>query len=365
MSNLTINLNLIQKDWRVLDNGNFKFGKNIRIISHENFSFCKEYAVEQIKQNKMWEIFASVPVIYYLLYSLKLLLSCDKDTIAIVNGGVFFMWFWCGILNHLPVIGNKKLLCWDLFVEYKLGREKKIPFLPFVKLSIKHKEQLARFIMSNYITNVVWSATQVETHSLHFNLPREKFVFIPFKANHSKEEPYDIKINNYIFAGGNGKRDYKTLVDAVDGTGIPVIISATDPAVRKNIRHLSNVVVVGATEPAFAQLQAGSRFVVIPMIDSGLKGGGEANFCNAMWHGKAVIAVDNISAKDYVVEGETGYIVPSGDATKLKSKILKLWNTPHLCEQMGSAGRRHVIQNFTHSLFIKRLIRLASACGES
>ncbi len=53
--------------------------------------------------------------------------------------------------------------------------------------------------------------------------------------------------------------------------------------------------------------------MVVPIVCTDLRGGGETNFCNAMWHGKPVIAADSISAKDYIVEGETGYIVPAGD----------------------------------------------------
>jgi len=188
-------------------------------------------------------------------------------------------------------------------------------------------------------------------------------VFLPFKANHSKGPSYDIPIGNYVFAGGNGKRDYRTLVEAVRGTGIPVIISATDPAVLGQIERLPNVIALAAREPAFAQLQAGARLVVVPMIDTGLKGGGEANMCNGMWHGKPVIAVDRMAAGDYIIEGQTGYIVSPGDVTLLRCRIVELWSDPEKCCEMGRKAKEHVEANFTHEAFIRRLLRLAKLCG--
>ena len=103
--------------------------------------------------------------------------------------------------------------------------------------------------------------------------------------------------------------------------------------------------------------------VVIPMIYSGLKGGGEANFCNAMWHRKPIIAVDSMAAEDYIIDGKTGYVVQAGDSGTLKERIITLWNNRDLCHDMGQNGRKHVEINFTHALFIQRLLRLSLLYG--
>ncbi|MCX7424295.1 MAG: glycosyltransferase [Planctomycetia bacterium] len=203
----------------------------------------------------------------------------------------------------------------------------------------------------------------VEPHAEWLKLPKERFIFLPFKANHSKGPSYRLPIENYVFAGGNSKRDYKTLADAVRDTGIPVIVSATDPTVHNRIEQLPNIIALAASEPAFAQLQAGARFVVVPMIDTGLRGGGEANICNGMWHGKPVIAVDRMAAEDYIMEGETGFVVPPGDAVLLRRRILELWNDPEKCREMGRKAKQHVEANFTHEAFIRRLLRLATLVG--
>jgi glycosyltransferase involved in cell wall biosynthesis len=349
----------VRNDWRILDCELFPEIGRVNLVSHESFTASDELAVHYIPPGLFADLFSHVRVLHSLIYAIRLFRGSDRSSVVIVNGGNTMLWVWCGLLNALKLLGRRKLLCWDLFVEYQLGQERRLWFFPFIKLTTKRKEKFARFIMRQYGLNVLWSRKQVGSHAKRFDLPDRHFIFIPFKANHSKNEPLHISIGDFIFSGGNGKRDYKCLIEAVRDTEIPVIISATDPRVRQGIEQIPNVIVLAAAEPAFAQLQAASRFVVIPMIYSGLKGGGEANFCNAMWHKKPVIASDSISAEDYILEGETGYVVPSGDYRKLRKRILTLWNDAALCKTMGEKAHEHVRMSFTHAHFIKRLVRLA------
>ncbi len=356
------NIDDVRKNWHLLDEY-FPDIKGINIVSHEEFTSVPEIPVKYIDPGRIAEIFSKCSVIYWFIYAIRLFISSNSEDVIIVNGGNTLLWAWCGILNAFPCFGKRKLFCWDIFVEYILGKEKKIRFFPFYKISRKQKENFARFILRQYGLNVVWSAKQVETHAKHFNLPDHHFIFLPFKANHSKRENIKVSIGDFIFAGGNGKRDYACLIEAVRNSGIPVIISATDPLVQQGIEQLPNVIILGASEPAFGQLQAASRMVVIPMIYSGLKGGGEANFCNGMWHGKPVIGVDSMAAEDYIVDGETGYVVQSGDFSTLRERIIMLWSDQDLCFAMGEKGRLRAQDYFTHYKFIRRLLRLALLYG--
>ena len=165
----------------------------------------------------------------------------------------------------------------------------------------------------------------------------------------------------YVFSGGNGKRDYRCLIEAARDTDIPVIISVTASGIRREIEQTLNVIVLSATEPAFAQLQAASAFVVIPMIYTGLKGGGEANFCNAMWHGKPVIAADGIAAGDYIIEGQTGYSCRPAIQSP-RQRIIELWRDSQRRDRMGHAARRHAEEHFTHVKCI-RVLRAGARFG--
>ncbi|MCL2303848.1 MAG: glycosyltransferase [Planctomycetaceae bacterium] len=359
----------IRKDCFVLDSEDFQIPENVRLISPENFSTIAsipEISVEYIPPGRLATCFKRIPFLYYLLWSLRLLFAADKNTVIIVIGsGGFFLPL--GFLNRLAFFCRRTILLWGLFVEYRLGRERRLWFFPFVKFKMEWKEAIARFVMQGYSQILVWSRKEVTGLAKYYKLPESLFLFFRYKANHSKRPTYDIPLNNFVFSGGNGKRDYKTLVEAVRGTDVPLIISATKPQFRQEIEFAPNVIMLGAPEPAFGQLQAACRFAVVAMMDSsvpGIKGGGEANLCNPGWHGKPVIALDNMSAEDYIVEGVTGFIVPCGDVELLRKRILQLWNDPELCRQMGENARKHVEKHFTHFLFIRRTLRLAFILGQ-
>ena len=67
----------------------------------------------------------------------------------------------------------------------------------------------------------------------------------------------------------------------------------------------------------------------------------------AMASGLPVIASCIAGNEELVVEGETGYLVPSEDVESLQAALKKLLIDPALREQMGKASRRHVEANYS------------------
>jgi glycosyltransferase involved in cell wall biosynthesis len=53
------------------------------------------------------------------------------------------------------------------------------------------------------------------------------------------------------------------------------------------------------------------------------------------------------SVRDLVVDGETGLIVPPGDAEKMAAAFRKILLDPHLAGRMGRAARRRIVDRFT------------------
>jgi glycosyltransferase involved in cell wall biosynthesis len=60
--------------------------------------------------------------------------------------------------------------------------------------------------------------------------------------------------------------------------------------------------------------------------------------------GKPVVATNVGSISETVRHGEHGYLVPPGDADALAANVARLFNNPQLAQQMGAAGREHVIR---------------------
>ena len=201
----------------------------------------------------------------------------------------------------------------------------------------------------------VWSRPQIENYHKAFGIPRERFVFFPYKANHSKYASANMPVGDYIFSGGNSERDYKTLFEAVKGLPVPVIISATKPSVLRGLEIPENVICLNAVEPAFARLMAGARIVVLCLKKDIIRGTGEATMLNAMWHSKPVIIADNNSALDYIEDGKDGFITPAGDAAQVRNRILELWKDPAMAARVGEAGRNKVAGFYTHDQYKTRI----------
>lgn len=67
----------------------------------------------------------------------------------------------------------------------------------------------------------------------------------------------------------------------------------------------------------------------------------------AMACGKPVVSTNQGGPSETIVDGETGCLVPSGDAVALASRVIDLLHNPALRTRMGTAGRERVLQQFS------------------
>jgi glycosyltransferase involved in cell wall biosynthesis len=67
----------------------------------------------------------------------------------------------------------------------------------------------------------------------------------------------------------------------------------------------------------------------------------------AMAHGRPVVASAVGGLLDLVADGETGLLVPPGDATALRSALERLLADPDLRRRLGEAGRERVRERFS------------------
>jgi glycosyltransferase involved in cell wall biosynthesis len=65
-------------------------------------------------------------------------------------------------------------------------------------------------------------------------------------------------------------------------------------------------------------------------------------YLEAMATGRPVITTSNIGSREIIKDGETGFLVPVGDAKMLAAKMIQVATDPVLREKMGRAGRKRV-----------------------
>lgn len=78
----------------------------------------------------------------------------------------------------------------------------------------------------------------------------------------------------------------------------------------------------------------------------------------AMMRGTAVVASNSGGLAEIVKHGETGFLVPPSNVEALAEALLNLLQNRSLAEQMGKAGRKLAIAQFSEETFVDRFICL-------
>ena len=73
----------------------------------------------------------------------------------------------------------------------------------------------------------------------------------------------------------------------------------------------------------------------------------------AMMAGLPVVATDCGGPREIILDGETGFLVPTGTPTLLAEKIELLLRSPSLAAKMGEAGRRRIEQSFSLTTMVR------------
>lgn len=114
-----------------------------------------------------------------------------------------------------------------------------------------------------------------------------------------------------------------------------------------------------SNEELAARYESCDAFVLPAVVDA--KGDVEGLgvvLVEALSHGRPVIASDAGGIPDIVRDGETGLLVPPGDAGALAAALSALVGDPELAARLGERGRDHVAREFAWPVIIRRLLAL-------
>jgi glycosyltransferase involved in cell wall biosynthesis len=75
---------------------------------------------------------------------------------------------------------------------------------------------------------------------------------------------------------------------------------------------------------------------------------------HAMAHGVAVVGTDSGALRELI--GGGGRIVPEEDVPALTAALQELYSDKALCERLGAAGRRRVLEEFSDSALAGKML---------
>jgi glycosyltransferase involved in cell wall biosynthesis len=141
------------------------------------------------------------------------------------------------------------------------------------------------------------------------------------------------------FAGGGGGRHRRRLASAVQHLGVSAQVEF--------LEHQPDLPRV---------LQAQAIFVLATHYE-----GMPLALVEAMAAGCACIASAVPGTEDVFVDGESGLLVPEGDAPALAAAIARLLADPGLARRLGQAARLHALQHHDRALMLARYEALLDA----
>ena len=305
---------------------------------------------------------------------------------------------WFG--RVLEWIGGRNLvLAWCCFLkrkDYQViftdGEQIGIPFailLKFLGFSRRPRHIMIAHILSvrkkmlffdwlsiaDYIdTFIVYATWQKQFIEARWKVPAERVVFTPFmvdavffsqqkvkgEVSPKVKEEYRPPM---ICAVGLEFRDYPTLIQAVKGLDVQVVIAAASPWSKRkdstsNQEIPENVIIQRFSQFELRELYAASRFMVMPLYNVNFQAGVTA-ILEAMAMERAVICSRTPGQTDVIIQDETGVYVTPENPAELRLAIERLLADPEMAEAMGKKGRQRVIDMMSLECYVNRLADLA------
>lgn len=227
-----------------------------------------------------------------------------------------------------------------------------------------------------FLAYATWQKNFIEER---WDLPAGRVVWTPFMVNHHFFAPDqaghvdpipEIDKNRPITCGvGLEFRDYPTLLEAVKGLDIQVIIAAASPWSKRSDSTAGhklpdNVLVRRFTQFELREVYAVSDFLTMPLYNVDFQAGVTA-LLEGMAMELGVICSSTPGQTDVVIDGETGVYVPPEDPQALRQAIQHWLDHPKELEAMGKAGRKRIEKEMSLDYYVQHLNPFVQAAREA
>jgi glycosyltransferase involved in cell wall biosynthesis len=205
-----------------------------------------------------------------------------------------------------------------------------------------------------------WQKRFIETR---WQLPSERVRFTPFMVDQRFFSPDQVEPapeqRPQICAVGLERRDYPTLLKAVEGLDACVVIAAASPWSKRSDSTQGQIIPPNVEVRKFSQyelrqLYADSRLLVMPLENVEFQAGVTA-LLEAMAMARAVVCSRTPGQTDVVTENENGRYVLPGDPTALRAAIVDLLEHPAEAARLGQGGRRTIEHEMSLDHYVERL----------
>ena len=221
-----------------------------------------------------------------------------------------------------------------------------------------YKERIYTWIVGGVNGFITLSKEEAETMKKIYPKKTDAVVFLPFACDAEYYKPVEnVKEENFILSVGRDPgRDWLTLCKAVSGLGVRCKVTAKKrhlevvENVPKEIEHYN------FSSKELLEEYTKARIVIISLNPHWVNDSmGCSSLVEAMAMGKAIVATDTVTMRNYITDGVNGRLVPQGDSKALKEVIWELLQDGEQRKKLGSNAREFVIKNCSPDTFAKNL----------
>jgi glycosyltransferase involved in cell wall biosynthesis len=211
------------------------------------------------------------------------------------------------------------------------------------------------------IQRVLVYATSEENHAVEvLGLPRESVRRIAYHADSKFFSPQPVAPEpDLVCSAGQLLRDYDSLVAAARDQKMRVSIAAGSPWISQTMNPTSalpaNVTWGRYSRFELRALYARSAVAVVPILENDYQTG-ISTILEMMAMGKCLVVTRTRGQTDTIVDGQTGFYVPPGDVTALRTAIQRLLDNPSEAARIGAAARAYIEREATLELFVERIV---------
>ncbi|MEO8603960.1 MAG: glycosyltransferase family 4 protein [bacterium] len=147
-----------------------------------------------------------------------------------------------------------------------------------------------------------------------------------------------------IISAGRHLRDLDTLLRAA--AALPAAVHPIDLFAEAELAHVPPHIRFRGTVPSavFCPEVGHSRFMLVPLQEDPHKAAGITAMATAILCGRPLVASATAAARDYVVDGVNGLLVPPGDCDALRDAIVRLDTDAALLAQLAAGARAAALQ---------------------
>ncbi len=244
----------------------------------------------------------------------------------------------------------------QLMLDFMLDEEKPGPVW-------KLKRAIQKRILRRVDQILIFSRTELTDYVKILGIPQEKFKFIYYHTNITQPRKVT-EHEGYVFAAGNAGRDYKTVLEALEGTDIPLVI-VTSPHRMEGLKIPSSVKVFYDIPYAnYLDLLTKAQIVIVPLKNR-VRSVGMVVMMEGMALGKPVITTVASSVQEYIRDGENGFLVGVGDAKTLRERIEYLRANQSQADRIGSRALKDIMENWTFEHYVTNVLNIAKEMVES